>query len=115
MPYKDPKSPAAIESAKKAADKWRAKETNKEKIKQYYLDNHKQYTINKWKHQGIIDEDFDSLYEYFIKETNCWICDKVYNKDINMDRRCLDHDHDLLDEPNVRYICCNYCNINIIC
>ena len=51
MPYKDPKSPAAIESAKKAADKWRAKETNKEKIKQYYLDNHKQYTINKWKHR----------------------------------------------------------------
>ena len=98
--------------------KWR--DANKEKRaeykKQYHIDNPNVNIINQWKSYGIIveDDDWDGLYEYFIKETNCWICDKVFNKDINMDRRCLDHDHDLLDEPNVRYICCNYCNLHII-
>ena len=92
------------------------KEKKTERQKQYYLDHPKIFTIKRWKQQGIIveDDDWEGLYQYFIKETNCWICNKVYNKDINMDRRCLDHDHNLLDEPNVRYICCNYCNINII-
>ena len=89
---------------------------NKEKIKQYNLDNPKSTIISNWKQQGIIveDDDWNGLYEYFIKETNCWICNKVYNKDIVMDRRCIDHDHDLLDEPNIRYICCNYCNLFIV-
>jgi hypothetical protein len=91
---------------------------NKEKVaeqnKQYFLDNPKIFIISHWKRQGVIDDDFDSLYEYFITQTNCWICNKVYNNDNVMDRRCLDHDHDLLDEPNIRYICCNYCNLHIV-
>ena len=91
---------------------------NKEKVaeqnKQYFLDNPKIFIISHWKRQGVIDDDFDSLYEYFITQTNCWICNKVYNKDNVMDRRCLDHDHDLLDEPNIRYICCHYCNLHIV-
>lgn len=99
-----------------ANKKYRA--ANKHKIraykKQYFLDNSKQYIIRNWKKRGVIDDDWDGLYDYYIKETNCWICDKVYSNDIVIDRRCLDHDHDLLDEPNVRYICCNYCNLHII-
>ena len=49
---------------------------NKEKIKQYYLDNPKINIVSNWKYQGIIDDDFDTLYEYFITQTNCWICTK---------------------------------------
>jgi hypothetical protein len=92
------------------------KETIAEYKKQYKKDNHKTYKISRWKNQGIIveDDDWNGLYEYFIKETNCWICNKVYNKDNRMDFRCLDHDHDLLDEPNIRYICCHYCNLHIV-
>ena len=82
----------------------------KEKIKHHT----KEYIIKQWKRQGIIDDDWDGLYDYFIKETNCMICDKIYNTNIVNDKRCLDHDHDLLDEPNVRYICCAYCNLHII-
>ena len=113
MPYKDPKSPAARASQK------RSREKNKEKIyeynKQYYLDNPKIYIISQWKYQGIIveDDDWDGFYDYFITQTNCWICDKIYSND-KLNRRCLDHDHDLLDEPNIRYICCNYCNLFIV-
>ena len=42
--------------------------------KQTYLYNHKFITINQWKQRGIIDDDFDALYDYYMKETNCWIC-----------------------------------------
>jgi hypothetical protein len=87
---------------------------NKEKLKQYHINNPKVKIISQWKRLGIIDDDWDGLYDYFIKETNCWICDKVYNKHNKMDLRCLDHDHDITDDNNIRYICCGYCNINII-
>ena len=127
MPYKDPKSPAAIASAKKGQKKYR--ENNKKKIalknkewnnnnkeyrKQYKIYNPKTDIISLWKSRGVIDDDYDLLYEYFITQTNCWICDKVFNKDIVMDRKCLDHDHDITDDNNVRYICCNYCNLHIV-
>tara|TARA_R110002073_G_scaffold273850_1_gene437332 strand:- start:35 stop:544 length:510 start_codon:yes stop_codon:yes gene_type:complete len=118
-----------VEKEKKRRKKY--KENNKEKIKEYNENNkdkakkrQKKYdqspkgiksnTLSNWRRRGIIDPDLESVYNYFITQTNCWICDKEYNKDINMDKRCLDHDHDLIDEPNIRYICCNYCNLHII-
>ncbi len=93
---------------------------NKEKVKGYIKKYNnspsgiKSKLISKWRLRGIIDPDLESVYDYSLTQTHCWICDKEYNKDINMDRRCLDHDHDLIDEPNIRYICCNYCNLIII-
>jgi len=91
---------------------------NKEKIaehkKKYKKENPKSYRISNWKKRGIIDDDYDLLYDVFIKETNCWICGKDFNKDIVMDRRCLDHDHDITDDGNVRYILCNYCNLHVV-
>ena len=82
--------------------------------KKWKLNNNKTYKISRWKQQGIIDDDYDLLYEYFIKETNCMICNKFYNNDNIVDRRCLDHDNTLLYELNIRYICCWNCNINTI-
>ena len=80
----------------------------------YYRDNHKKITIEKWKQEGIIIDDYEEFYDYFIIESNCWICNKIYNTYNVSDFKCLDHDHDLLDEPNIRYICCNYCNLHIV-
>jgi len=91
---------------------------NKEKIaekhKKYHKENPKSMRISHWKQQGIIDSDYELLYDVFIKETNCWICGKDFNKDIVMDRKCLDHDHDITDDGNVRYILCHYCNLYVV-
>jgi len=93
-------------------------EENKKKIaeyhKKYQKENPKSYIIAKWKIRGIIDDDYDLLYDVFIKETNCWICGKEFNKDNGMDKRCLDHDHDITDDGNVRYILCGYCNLYVV-
>ena len=69
--------------------------------------------ISHWKRQGIISDDWDSLYEKFINTKNCENC----NVDLTVGRyststtRCLDHDHSILDRENVRNILCNVCNI----
>ena len=47
----------------------------------------------------------------FINQTNCWICDKQFDKKGD---RCLDHDHCIKDVPNVRFVCCRKCNLHIL-
>ena len=71
----------------------------------------KKEIIHKWKSRGIIDEDFNSVYEMFINQTNCWICDKQFKPKGD---RCLDHDHFIDDAPNVRFVCCRDCNWHIL-
>ena len=71
----------------------------------------KKEVINIWKSRGVYDEDFNSLYQMFIEQTNCWICDKEFKPKGD---RCLDHDHDIKDAPNVRYVCCNDCNLHFL-
>ena len=72
--------------------------------------------IASWKYQGIIVEenDWDYFYDLFLSITNCQMC----QKELTIDKRnthstkCADHDHNITDRPNVRYICCNECNVN---
>ena len=93
--------------------KYRANNKEKEKAykKQYYAENPDKYRIRNWKDQGIIDGDFPLLEKVFDKETHCWICWKPY---IGTRRKCLDHDWDIKDDSNPRYICCHTCNIYVV-
>ena len=68
----------------------------------------KKEKIAHWIDIGIIDEDLSGVYNYFILETNCMICNKEYNKSF---KRCLDHDH---DTGEIRYICCTSCNLHVV-
>ena len=85
------------------------KEFYQEKAKKYKTTENgkKSYRISNWKYAGIKDEDFDSLYDYYLAETNCWICGHDFSKY----NKSLDHDH---ETSEVRYICCNKCNITIL-
>ena len=90
---------------------------NKEKIKERNKEYNKTpsrikgKTINTWRLRGIIDDDFISLYDYYIKETHCMIC---FNKYTSSKNRHLDHNPKLTNEPNVRYICCTNCNTKFL-
>ena len=89
-----------------------SEEYKKNKIqyqKDYRIKERKKYVISNWINKGIVDNDWDSVYEEYIKQTHCWICNREY--DFIKIRRCLDHDH---DTGEIRYIVCNPCNIHII-
>ena len=89
---------------------------NKEKVKayskKYYAENTDKARIKQWKKQGIIDGDFPLLEKVFEEQTHCWICWESYN--VTKRKKCLDHDWDIKDDDNVRYICCHTCNVNVV-
>lgn len=67
----------------------------------------KRKKIDKWKGRGIICDDWNGLYERVEKATQCELCPKVFSSTFD---RQVDHDHFILDAPNVRNIVCNKCN-----
>ena len=120
MPYKDPKSPAAIESQrrrnKKHKEKFKEKYKAKDALRTDYFKNYgknspvmyKLRTIHNWKRRGIIDTDYEALFEYYLNCTECMICLNRFDKRIN---KHLDHDHDT-GEP--RFILCRSCNVGLM-
>mgnify|MGYP003651042835 FL=1 len=76
MPYKNKEE--ALASGRRSYQK--NKEKRKEKNKTYYEKNPQVYVISNWIRQGIVDIDFKAVYDVFIMQTNCWICDRVYEE-----------------------------------
>tara|TARA_R110002012_G_scaffold26115_3_gene85428 strand:+ start:800 stop:1162 length:363 start_codon:yes stop_codon:yes gene_type:complete len=92
---------------------YKDKDFHKIRNQLYYhsLKGKKAHRLKCWKRNGIIDTDWDLLYDFYMKETNCWICDKFYNNSIKTDRKCLDHDK---KTGEIRFIICSHCNLNIV-
>ena len=64
----------------------------------------KYQTIGDWKRSGLIYDDYNELYEVYIKTMNCQHCQKEFK---NSRDRCMDHDH---DTGLFRKIVCRACN-----
>jgi len=88
------------------------REENKEKLKEYRKTPNciKSRIITGWKYKGLISEDYDVLYDRYIKSTNCDECGCDYgNKgDGSSSWRCMDHDH---ETGLFRNFLCNRCNL----
>ena len=61
--------------------------------------------IYDWKRRGLIYDDYDALYETYIKTMECQHCQTEFTKN---NKRCLDHDH---TTGLFRKIICNRCNV----
>jgi len=72
------------------------------------MDEYKRKKIYDWKRSGVISNDFNKLYEHHMSINNCELCKVEFNKDIMMERRCLDHDH---KTGLYRQTICHKCNI----
>tara|TARA_R110001583_G_scaffold180189_1_gene337199 strand:- start:223 stop:522 length:300 start_codon:yes stop_codon:yes gene_type:complete len=98
MPYKNKADQVAYYQRNKA----RIQERNKTP------EAKKSNKLKSWKFIGVIDADISSVYDYYITQTHCWICDIKYTKN---NYRCLDHNH---DTGEIRYICCKNCNVHVV-
>jgi hypothetical protein len=87
------------------------REKNKEKLKKYHQTDKykKKCRIAKWKYYGIIFHDWDLLHEIYIQTTHCDECKCLLNQCVKS-RKCVDHDHTITDDNNVRNILCHCCN-----
>lgn len=117
---------------KKASDK-KYRENNKQKIleqNKIYRDNNKQkiaeqnkiykqtengkksYRITRWKMSGILTDDYDFLYDWYMSITRCLNCgvELISGRGFATQKH-LDHDH-TTGEPCM--VVCGYCNVKIL-
>jgi len=87
---------------------------DKEKDREYHKMYQKTYKGIKsrrtrdWKRRGIIFHDYNWLYDVYLSRHTCDYCNKEFKNDKD---RCLDHNHSITDDRNVRGILCNGCNV----
>ena len=85
---------------------------NKEEINKIYrLSNNgkRVHKIASWKHQGLISDDYNAIYEKVMNTTNCEECNVLLTEDIKNTNttRCMDHDHTTGLFRNVLCLSCN--------
>ena len=65
---------------------------------------HKCNTKYDWIKRGLIMDNFESIYQEYIYQTNCEICGKLFE---NTKDRCMEHNH---NTGEFRNIVCQKCN-----
>jgi len=96
------------EKIQKNNKKWR--DNNPEKVKAYQESDlyKKQSKIARWKHQGIIHDDWENIYDIYMDTNNCDYCKKQFKNTLE---RNLDHNHNITESNNIRGILCRQCNL----
>ena len=83
-----------------AKDRLKWKKNNPEQAKKTCI-------LANWKRYGIISDDWDKTYDYYLNCQYCEWCDEPFDKSAN---KCLDHDHDINNKVNIRGVLCRGCN-----
>ena len=98
------------------------KEEHREKQSAYNKSpaRRKSYRIANWKQRGIVvpDNDFDKFYDEYLsvkicqKKVSCNGAILTYDKRNTTTTKVVDHDHNITNKTNFRFICCHACNLN---
>jgi len=120
MPYKDPEKLKQYKKYYNEKNKDKIKkqrqnyyDLNKEEQKKYrqgYINTYsgrKSSRISNWKRMGVISDDYNKLYEYYLSIKECENCGIKLEEDYST-RKCLDHNH---DTGEFRQVLCHNCNI----
>ena len=95
---------------------------NREKILERQREYNREYqkteqwekirSICRWKRHGIIPDSWDAVYKWYLETERCGICDCVLTTGTRntTTTKCLDHDHSITDDYNIRGVICISCN-----
>ena len=110
MPHKSPEERKAYNKQYYEKNKEKRAAQNKQYYEQNKEENHRSHTINQWKRNGVIHDDYNALYDHYNSVTQCADCDVVLGKmgDGSGTFKCLDHCH---DTGAFRAVVCNTCNL----
>jgi len=110
MPYKDPEVRKTWNKEYYQKNKERVKANVREYRKEYSKTDKeiKRSRIKAWKQYGIIVENYDELYDYYIMSNICEYCDiPLVEGNFGSNKKALDHDH---NTGEVRGVICHTCN-----
>ena len=67
---------------------------------------------NQWKYKGMIADNWDEVYDWYMETTHCDICSCLLTIGTHNTKstKCLDHDHTITDDYNIRGVICCSCN-----
>jgi len=72
------------------------------------------YRVNKWKRQGMISDDWKTIYDRYVNAECCESCNNVFRKNIykngylwRTNNKVLDHNH---ETGKIRNVICQSCN-----
>ena len=96
----------------------RYRERNREKIRErqreytHTENGKKTRRINQWKRLGIIADNWGEVHAWYMETDTCDICDCVFatGTQNTYSTKCLDHDHSIKDDYNIRGVICQSCN-----
>jgi hypothetical protein len=70
----------------------------------------KSQIILRWKRKGLIDDDYEIIYQRWLDTTHCDYCNiELVSGQKGLNRKCMDHEH---NTGKFRGICCHKCNMN---
>lgn len=100
-----------VEKRKEYMKEYRHSEQNIKYMKEYNQtpQGKKSSKITKWKQYGLIHENYDELYEYYLNCKNCEKCniELTIDKINTITTKCMDHSHITGEFRNILCLTCN--------